>query len=369
MKVFSAPQKVNLNITNRCNLNCVYCAVSATKNAPGDLSLDEWKAVVDELAQIKVFHLLISGGEPFIRPDFASILKYILQLPFRISINTNGTCMDEDAVLLLAETNRLDNIQISLDGHNAKIHDYIRGKGSFGKMMQGIQLLQQYEIPFSFFVVVCRNNFEHLKEIVLFSKKVGAAQIAFCNLLPQGSAIKHFKDLNLSFGEQKHAEAQLRRLKKSYPDLVGGSLVQTIEWMNAISRTPPTEQTPKIPNKITSCGGSISECSIRPEGWVIPCDRLWDCKVGNVREDSFQSIWLHSEGFRNFRMRYSRRLDSFEECKNCIYTGVCKGGCPAIPFNLGRGIDGWDPLSCYQVYSGQKNYPSLNTHDKKTAGY
>jgi len=141
MKVFSAPQKVNLNITNSCNLNCVYCAVSATKNVPGDLSLDEWKAVVDELAQLKVFHLLISGGEPFIRPDIVSILTYILQLPFRISINTNGTCMDEAAVLPLAETNRLDNFQISLDGPNADVHDYIRGKGSFAKTRTTILLL------------------------------------------------------------------------------------------------------------------------------------------------------------------------------------------------------------------------------------
>ncbi|MGD2272128.1 MAG: radical SAM protein [Desulfobacterales bacterium] len=354
MKVFSAPQKVTLNITNRCNLNCLYCAVSSTKNAPGDLTLAEWKALVDELALIKVFHLLISGGEPFVRSDFAAILKHILQLPFRVSINTNGTRIDRDTVLLLAESNRLDNIQISLDGPAAKFHDSIRGHGSFGKMMKGIQLLQQYEIPFSFFVVVCRNNLKHLKEIVLFSKKVGATHIAFCNLLPQGSAIKHFKDLNLSFGEQKEAEAELGRLKKEYPDLVGGSLVQTIEWMNTISRIPANKQAAEIANKITSCGGSISECSIRPEGWVIPCDRLWDCKVGSVREDTFQSIWLHSEGFRNFRTRYARRLDSFEECKNCHYTGVCRGGCPAIPFNLGKGIDGWDPLSCYRVFSGQK---------------
>jgi SynChlorMet cassette radical SAM/SPASM protein ScmE len=354
MKVFSAPQKVTLNITNRCNLNCLYCAVSSTKNAPGDLTLAEWKAVVDELALIKVFHLLISGGEPFVRSDFAAILKHILQLPFRISINTNGTRIDKDAVLLLAETNRLDNIQISLDGPNAKIHDYIRGHGSFGNIMQGIRLLQQYKIPFSFFVVVCRNNLKHLKQIVLFSKKVGAAQIAFCNLLPQGSAIKHFKDLNLSFGEQKEAEAELRRLKKSFPALVGGSLVQTIERMDAISGIPASEHTPEVANKITSCGGSISECSIRPEGWVIPCDRLWGYKVGNVKEDTFQSIWLHSEGFRNFRTRYSLRLDSFEECKNCLYTDVCKGGCPAMPYNLGKGIDGWDPLSCYKVFSGQK---------------
>ena len=87
---------------------------------------------------------------------------------------------------------------------------------------------------------------------------------------------------------------------------------------------------------------------------MIPCDRMWDYTVGNVKEASFTSIWQEAEGFLNLRKRFSRRLDSFKECKNCAYTDVCKGGCPAIPYNLGQGFDGWDPLSCYKVFSGQK---------------
>jgi SynChlorMet cassette radical SAM/SPASM protein ScmE len=359
MKIFSAPEKVTLNTTNRCNLNCLYCGVSATKNAPGDLTLEEWKILVDELAQIRVFNILISGGEPFIRKDFSALLKHILQYPFRVSINTNGTLFSENIISLLSGNKRLENIQISLDGADAGTHDYIRGQGSFKKIVDGIQLLQKYHLPFSFYVVVCRNNCDRLRQIVRFARKIGASQLTFSTLLPQGSAIENFQALNLSFAEQKTVETQLRQLKKNYPKLVGGSLIQTIQWMDKISCLPKSGLKTENANKISSCGGSVSECAVRPEGWVIPCDRMWDYTVGNVKETTFQYLWREAEGFKIFRRRYSRRMDSFEECRKCEYRDVCKGGCPAVPYNLGRGIDGWDPLSCYKVFTGQKKLSLL----------
>ena len=232
MKIFSAPEKVTLNTTNRCNLRCLYCGVSSTKNAPGDLRLAEWKSLVDELARIKVFNLLISGGEPFMRADFFELLQHILQYPFRISINTNATLIDEKIVSLLSANRRLENIQISLDGADSSTHDYIRGQGSFKKILKGIGLLQKYHIPFSFYVVVCRNNRDHLEKIVDLAQKVNASQITFSALLPQGSAIENFQTLNLTFSEQKKVEAELRQLKKSYPRLIGGSLIHPLNGLD-----------------------------------------------------------------------------------------------------------------------------------------
>jgi SynChlorMet cassette radical SAM/SPASM protein ScmE len=354
MKVFSAPQKITLNVTNKCNLDCLYCAVSSTKNFQGDLSLEEWKKVIDELAGIKVFNVLISGGEPFCRPDLLEIIKHTLNYHFRISINTNGTLLDEAVLSILSGSNRLSNIQVSLDGPDSEVHDFIRGRGTFEKIIRGVDLLRRWNMPFSFFVVICKNNKNHLKRIVRLSKELGASVITFCYLLPQGSALSHLDDLFLSFAEQREVEAELKGLKKKYPRLVGGSVMQGIKQMEKISQFDVSRDPQKNTNKITSCGGSVVECSIRPDGWVIPCDRLWDYKVGNVREEGFQSIWLQSEGFRKFRERYQRTIDSISECKNCAYTGICRGGCPAIPYNMGKGIDGWDPLSCYMVFTGKK---------------
>jgi SynChlorMet cassette radical SAM/SPASM protein ScmE len=328
--------------------------VSSTKNAPGDLSLEEWKDVIDELARIKVFNLLISGGEPFIRKDFPQIIQHILHYHFRISINTNGTLFNKEILSLLSGSCRMDDVQISLDGVEPDCHDMIRGKGSFEKMLNGAKQLRQWEIPFSFFVVVCKNNKNQIDKIVRFAEKVGASRISFSSLLPQGSALSHLDDLFLSFEEQKDVDARLRKLKEEYPQLVGGSLMDGIEMMDTISKQDISFDSSGRPQRITSCSGSVKECSIRPDGWVIPCDRLWDFTVGNVKEEPFQSIWLHSEGFRYFRKRYSRGMDFFKECKDCEYTNICRGGCPAVPFNMGRGIEGWDPLSCFKVFTGQK---------------
>ncbi len=353
MKVPSAPERVTLNITNQCNLNCLYCAVSSTKNAPGDMKLEEWRAVIDELARIKVFNLLISGGEPFLRGDLFELLEHILKYHFRISINTNGTVLNDRVLSLVSGSRRLDNIQVSVDGPDPVTHDAIRGRGTFEKVISGINALRRRKIPFSFFVVVCRNNKDRLGDIIRMAEDAGASQVTFSTLLPQGSALAHLDDLFLSFEERKKVESELRYLKKRNPRLVRGSLMQTIEWMDMIRKVGAAKERPVTPNKITSCGGSVSECSIRPEGWVIPCDRLWDYKVGNVKEESFQTIWLNSEMFGRFRERYSRRMDFFEECRDCPYAHICRGGCPAVPYYMGRGIDGWDPLSCFRVFSGE----------------
>jgi SynChlorMet cassette radical SAM/SPASM protein ScmE len=353
MKILSAPQKVTLNITNRCNLECLYCGVSATKNQPGDLSLEEWREVVDELARLKVFQLLVSGGEPFMRADLSELLNHILRYHFRISINTNGTLFDDETISQVCRSGRLDYVQISLDGADSQTHDRIRGKGSFERTMRGLETVRRWEAPFSFFVVVSRNNKDSLQKIVRLSKRIGASQISFSPLLPQGSALSHFHDLFLLFDEWKEVEAELKELKKRYPRLIGGSLIKTIERMFEISKIDIPDHKSIKAHLITSCGGSVSECSIRPDGWVIPCDRLWDYRVENVRDKGFESIWLHSQGFKKFRERYSRRMDSFPECRDCIYTSLCRGGCPAIPYYMGRGIEGWDPLSCYKVFTGE----------------
>lgn len=354
MKVISAPEKVTLNLTNRCNLQCQYCAVSSTKNAPGDLSFENWKSIIDELARIKVFQLVISGGEPFLRKDLLAILKHIAQYPFRIAINTNATLIQENIATHLGRSRRLNYVQVSLDGPDAACHDRIRGKGSFKQLLAGIRMLRRYDIPFYFFVVVHQKNRKRMGDIIRFAIDSGAYRVAFSPIVPQGSALSHLKELMLSFEEEKSVEAELRHLKRTNPQLVGGTLIQAFEWMDQISQIAAEEKPDREANCITSCGGSISECAIRPDGEVIPCDRLWEYTVGNVKEVSFQNIWMHGEGFKKFRERYQRRVDSFAECRNCRYTNVCRGGCPATAFGLGFGIDGWDPLSCYMVFRGRK---------------
>lgn len=354
MKVLSAPEKVTLNLTNRCNLNCLYCAVSATKNAPGDLALEQWQSIIDELARIKVFHLAISGGEPFLCRSFLSILAHIHRHPFRVSINTNATRMDEKILSYLSCSKRLDYIQVSLDGPNAEVHDQIRGRGSFKKLVSGVDLLRSYDIPFYYYVVVHKRNHRHLGAIIHFCRSTGASQVAFSTLVPQGNALGHLNDLLLPYDNQKQVEDEMRRLQNRYPHFVGGTLMQAIDWMDEISGMAGSRSAAGGVNTITSCGGSISECAIRPDGGVIPCDRLWNYTVGNVKEDSLQFIWRHGQGFKKFRERYRRRIDSFAECRGCAYTDLCRGGCPATPYGLGKGIDGWDPLSCYRVFVGEK---------------
>jgi len=105
------------------------------------------------------------------------------------------------------------------------------------------------------------------------------------------------------------------------------------------------------PRFVTGCGSVRNEVTIRFEGNVTPCDRLSHMVCGNIRNQTFKDIWLNSPLLNEFRKRMNITLAEFEDCKNCEYNILCTGGCPAVPYGMGKGIFNHDPLSCYKVYS------------------
>jgi sulfatase maturation enzyme AslB (radical SAM superfamily) len=165
-----------LELTERCNCNCVHCYGQwgdAARNLHPGPDRDSWFRILDEIHRRGGREIQLIGGEPLLYPDFASVLRHAHQLGMdRIDVFTNATMIDDRTALLLRECGA--NVRVSLYGHTAEIHEKVTQRsGSFSKTERGLKLLKQYGIPVNIAVVVMDLNEEHLPDIRRYIEGLG----------------------------------------------------------------------------------------------------------------------------------------------------------------------------------------------------
>ena len=163
------PIKLNfawLELTDRCNLDCVHCygefGHPAVKNA-SKMKFTDWKKVIDKLSEIKCNAIQFIGGEPLIYKDFIKLLEYAYKKNINnITVFTNATLLDEYLVKIFKKYNI--NVRVSLYGHNSETHEKITGKkGSFEKTKNALILLKKYNVNTSIAIVIMKENESFLK--------------------------------------------------------------------------------------------------------------------------------------------------------------------------------------------------------------
>ncbi len=317
----SAPINLTWEITHRCNLRCVHCLSASSEESPGELALDECRAIVDQLAALKVFEINFGGGEPLLKDHFLPLLRYIHEKGIMTCISTNGTVLTDEAVACFAG-NPLVNVQVSLDGATAEVNDRIRGKGTFTRAIHGIERLAGKDIPLSINTVVTSLNFQQLDRLKGMAASFGA-RLRVSRFRPSGRARESWDELKL-------ASNQLRELSG---------------WLNA----DPTILTGDSFFSVTAggrrqmgldmCGACKLTCCIDPIGDVYPCAFMQEKAFcgGSLREASFREIWSHSPAFK-----YFRQLEP-ASCRRCPRFESCRGGCPAVAYFVSRDLNSADP--------------------------
>ena len=281
----SAPVNLTWEITHYCNLRCVHCLSASSEESPGELTLDECRAIVEQLSTLKVFEINFGGGEPLLKDYFLPLLRYIHEKGIVTCISTNGTVLTDEAVACFTG-NPLVNVQVSLDGATAEVNDRIRGEGTFAKAMRGIERLAGEDIPLSINTVVTSLNFHQLDRLKDLAASFGA-RLRVSRFRPSGRARESWDKLKL-------ASNQLRELSG---------------WLNA----DPTILTGDSFFSVTAggrrqlgldmCGACKLTCCIDPVGDVYPCAFMQEKAFcgGSLREASFREIWGHSPAFAYFR--------------------------------------------------------------------
>jgi SynChlorMet cassette radical SAM/SPASM protein ScmE len=333
--VIRTPRKVDIDITNRCNLRCDYCYhFSSEGDVRGDLPTDEWLRFFDELGNCAVMNVTLAGGEPFTRPDLFELIDGIVRNRMRFSILSNGTLIDEDRAARLARTGRCDAVQVSIDGSCAKIHESCRGNGSFEKTVEAVRILQDHRIPVAVRVTIHHRNVDDLENIARFLlEDLGLPSFSTNAASYLGLCRTHTDTVSLTIEDRVTAMRTLRMLNNRYGCRIGaqaGPLADARDWAVMLERSRTGAVPTSTGGFLSSCGCSRSGLAVRADGVYVPCPLLPMIELGRINRDPLVDVWRHHPELLRLRERGRIPLSEFDECRECIYLPSCRGGCPGL---------------------------------------
>jgi len=331
-------------VTRSCNLNCAHCRAAASCGPySGELSTDKCLKIIDEIAAMASPVIILTGGEPLLRPDIFEIASYGTNKGLRMVMATNGTLVTPAVAQKMIQSG-IKRVSISIDGKDAHSHDAFRQqKGAFAGAMTGIAALKNAGMEFQINTTITSANLEQIKDILDLTKSLGAAAHHIFLLVPTGrgkelagqtiTAADYEEKLNWFHQESLSCEIQLKATCAPHYFRIRHQN-KSVE-----SRKKPSGHFHEMTR---GCLGGITFCFISHVGQVQPCGYLeLDC--GNMKKKSFSAIWEKSEVFRNLR-DYSKYGG---KCGRCEFIKVC-GGCRARAYEATGDYLAEEPLCIYQ---------------------
>ncbi len=340
------PFLVALNLTRRCNLRCAHCYLDAgTRDAgtTGELATPEILALLDRIALLNDETMVVlTGGEPLLRPDVETIARYAADLGLMVVVGTNGTLLDERRVALLQAAG-VRAVGISLDSLDPIYHDRFRGlPGARRATLAGIDTCRRADLMLQIHFTVTDDNSHELDDMIAFARDTGAAVLNVFFVVCTG------RGRTLSNISADRYEAVLRRLIEAARDESG--LVVRARCAPNFKRLA-REMIPPLPITLADgyeAGGCLAGtryCRVTPEGDLTPCPYM-EVSVGSVRKTDFARLWSDAPLFAALR---SPVLEG--RCGVCEYGKLC-GGCRARPLARDGNLMGEDFLCGYQPAGG-----------------
>jgi heme b synthase len=302
---------------------------------------------MDEISSISKPVIILTGGEPLLRPDIFDLARYGTDKGFRMVMATNGTLMTEETVQKM-KTSGIQRISVSLDGPSSETHDAFRKvKGAFESSLKGIELAKRGGLEFQINTTITQMNLHLMADILKLAVDLGAVAHHIFLLVPTGrgkelqdqeiSALDYEKTLNWFYEQRERVPLQLKatcaphyyRILRQRAKKEGKKITPKEYGLDAMTR---------------GCLGGISFCFLSHVGQVQPCGYLeLDC--GNVRKQSFQEIWGNSPVFLNLR-----NTDGYKgKCGICEYRKVC-GGCRARAYESLGDYMNEEPYCIYEPH-------------------
>lgn len=332
-------------ITRNCNLACVHCRASATMGPyEGELDTQVCLKLLDQIKTVGDPIVILTGGEPLLRPDIFDIARYGTDKGLRMVMAPNGILITDESARKMAEAG-IRRISVSLDGSTRETHDRFRGvAGAFEGALKGIETAQKAGIEFQINTTITKSNLDQIQAIQDLAVELGAVAHHIFLLVPTGrgkyivdkeiDALEYEDTLNWFYDCRDQTPLQLKatcaphyyRILRQRARQEGKKVTFRSHGLDAVTR---------------GCLGGIGFCFISHRGIVQPCGFLnIDC--GNVTKTPFAKIWESAEIF--LKLRDYDNLGG--KCGKCEYQKVC-GGCRARAFEATGDFMAEEPLCSY----------------------
>jgi radical SAM protein with 4Fe4S-binding SPASM domain len=306
----SAPYRMDLALTYRCQNDCPHCYVGRPKDFP-TLSTEEWKAVIDRCWQQGIPHLTFTGGEATLRHDLVELVQYAEDVGLVTGLQTNGRRLRDRAYLDELLVAGLDHIQITLESHDPGIHDRMVGvDGAWKETVEGIKTVVDADVYMMTNTTMTTENVQGIEETIALAASLGVPTFGCNSLIYSGAAVAVGSGLR-----EAELEPILERVKAA-----------TEEHHLRLIWYTPTQYCELDPVGmelgIKGCTAAKYNMCVEPNGDVIPCQSYY-VALGNILTDPWETIWDHELA------RYLRNRDfMMEKCHDCPDRVLCGGGCP-----------------------------------------
>ncbi len=329
------------NLIRRCNLTCQHCySISADKDFPGELDTAEVYRVMDDLKSFRVPVLILSGGEPLLRPDLFDIARRAKAMGFYVGLSSNGTLIDEPMADAIAQTG-FDYVGVSLDGI-AATHDRFRRKaGAFDASLAGIRRCKARGVKVGLRFTLTQDNAQDLPGLLALMDDEGVDKFYLSHLNYAGrgnvnrrrdaflETTRSAMDLIFETAWQAVRQQQDKEFVTGNNDADG---VYLLHWARqrllvADSVAGLAERESHLRAKLAQWGGNssgVNVANIDNLGNVHPDTFWWDTNLGNVRQRPFSEIWQDTSDpiMAGLKAR-PRKIKG--RCGECGYFDICGG--------------------------------------------
>lgn len=321
------------NSTKTCNLKCRHCYMNSdAQKYEGELTTEEAKRFIDDLAEFNVPVLLFSGGEPLMRKDFFELAKYAAAKGIRPTLSTNGTLITREVAERIKKIG-VGYVGISLDGLQ-EVNDKFRGKeGAFQAAMEGIQNCVAVGQRVGLRFTINHHNIQELDRIFDFIEEKGINRVCFYHLVYSGRG-NAMMDEDVTPEQSRMAMDTIIRRTRDFEERGLEKEILTVDnhcdgvymYLQALKegRTELAEQMLKF---ISMNGGNRSGMAfaeVDPLGYVHPDQFTQHHTFGNVRERKFGDIWTDMTHPILAGLKDRKKLLK-GRCAKCKFLANCNG--------------------------------------------
>jgi len=298
------PLSVHWDLTWRCDHKCVHCYL--TERRQPELSLDECVEVLDQLAAAGTLMLLISGGDPFLRPDAVDFLRAARARTFDVRINSHGNHIDAGTADALAEIG-ISRVALSVYSAEAADHDAVtRIAGSHAKTIDAARMLVARGVPVRFKTPVMVQNRASFHTVGPLAESLGATWELDAHIVPDDQS--DFGLCSIGVDPTDRMLAMLHDLARHRQHVT------------------PVADLADTPSEARTCSAGTASAFIGPAGQLYPCIN-WRDTIGDLRQTPFADLWRAGQAIE--RQRRITRASYLDDCGGCGFHGKC-GYCPGI---------------------------------------
>lgn len=306
----SAPYRMDLAITYRCNNECTHCYNARPRSFP-EMDTQQWKRILDDLWQLGIPHIVFTGGEPTLRSDLVELVAHAQANGQICGINTNGRRLSDASFVQALVDAGLDHVQITLESHDPEIHDaMVACKGAWKQTVAGIRNVLESKLYVMTNTTMLQNNSPFMAQTLDFLAALGVPTVGLNALIYSGHG----------------AEVGTGLKESDLPALLDMARQKTDAHNQRLIWYTPTQYCHFDPVQmqlgVKGCTAALYNMCIEPDGSVLPCQSYYQ-PLGNILADPWDSIWNHE-----LAVSLRERKNLPEKCHDCALLPECGGGCP-----------------------------------------